>query len=199
MVRPAGYRPCASHNRAPVGVDCLMPADQHAAMTRAKPPCASGIALLLSAALAACCPTPMPSDALSRPYAEIVADQSRSRDGVADPMMQAPGTYVFVDRSAQSTRFVSRNSLDRQGSTIRVWELTNQTHPSRAIRSVVRRVEYDCRSKTSRETSVMGYTELGGRGTAIGNFARPDTPPREIMPDSQEERVVQQLCRGDPL
>lgn len=108
--------------------------------------------------------------------------------------MPAGATWTFVDGGDGYERYIDRETIDREGNLVRVWEVDNNTvADASGVVSLRSRTEYDCNSRRYRIVHLSGHTREMTEGDVVFSKAI-DGEWRPIAPETLGEVSMEMAC-----
>ncbi len=82
--------------------------------------------------------------------------------------LPAQAEWTFVDGGDGVERYIERDSIDRNGARVQVWEVDDSAEPDKfGVLSLRSRTEYDCRERLYRIVQLSGHSQRMSQGTVV--------------------------------
>ena len=82
--------------------------------------------------------------------------------------LPAQAEWTFVDSGDGVERYIERDSIDRNGARVQVWEVDDSAEPDKfGVLSLRSRTEYDCRERLYRIVQLSGHSQRMSQGTVV--------------------------------
>ena len=82
--------------------------------------------------------------------------------------LPAQAEWTFVDGGDGVERYIERDSIDRNGVRVQVWEVDDSAEPDKfGVLSLRSRTEYDCRERLYRIVQLSGHSQRMSQGTVV--------------------------------
>ncbi|MCM0043662.1 MAG: hypothetical protein NBV65_03425 [Burkholderiaceae bacterium] len=106
----------------------------------------------------------------------------------------AGAAWTFVDGGEGYERYIDRETIDRSGHLVRVWEVDNNTvADASGVVSLRSRTEYDCQSRRYRIVHLSGHTRDMTEGDVV--FSRAVNGEwRPVAPETLGEVSMEMAC-----
>jgi hypothetical protein len=109
--------------------------------------------------------------------------------------------WVGVGRDKDAVYYVDKQTLERTGSTVKVWTLQNYSTRQQipvtklGYRSVKEFFKFDCEKRTLEVLSRSKYSETSGKGDVIASRTWPEGLNTEpVVPDTTGEGLLRFVC-----
>lgn len=108
--------------------------------------------------------------------------------------LPAGATWTFVDGGEGYERYIDRDTIDREGDLVRVWEVDNNAvADASGVLSLRSRTEYDCSSRRYRVVHLSGHTrEMTDGDVVFSNAVSGEWRP--VAPETLGEVSMELAC-----
>jgi len=106
----------------------------------------------------------------------------------------AGAAWTFVDGGEGYERYIDRETIDRDGDLVRVWEVDNNAvADASGVVSLRSRTEYDCSSRRYRIVHLSGHTQQMTDGDVV--FSKTVNGEwRPVAPETLGEVSMEMAC-----
>jgi len=112
-------------------------------------------------------------------------------------MIGATGAHAdlkLFGQSRENTSYYEAASVQRSGSVVRVWTLTDYRQREKAgFLSTRSHKELDCKNQQERSIQYMAYAENKGQGLVVGEIDEPNAW-QDITPGTRYSRLLLMVC-----
>lgn len=108
--------------------------------------------------------------------------------------LPARASWTFVDGGEGYDRYIERETMQRDGNLVRVWEVDDTDTPdSYGVQSLRSRTEYDCEERTYRIIYLSGHTDHMTKGSVVFS-EQLDGEWQSIQEDTLGELSMDMAC-----
>lgn len=106
----------------------------------------------------------------------------------------ASAEWTHVDSGPGYDRYLDRDSIDRDGARVQVWELDNNEYPDASgVMSLRSWTEYDCDTRRYRIAHLSGHSQQMSGGEVLFSQAV-EGAWRPVAPQTLGEASLQMAC-----
>ena len=107
----------------------------------------------------------------------------------------ADWVFVVASEDGNARLFIDPNTVRKEGSLRKIWELRNDKFKSKnGAQSFRARVEYDCKNETSKLLSLTEHSGGMASGTVLLSVDSP-LAKTSIPPNTIAEEMLKAVCR----